>query len=44
MRGEWRRHSDVPWLVKHELSRVEADLKRYRALLSLAVSSITADP
>jgi transcriptional regulator with XRE-family HTH domain len=39
-----RYSSDLPTMVKHELSRVEADLKRYRALLSLAVSYITADP
>jgi len=39
-----RYSSDLPTLVKHELSRVEADLRRYRALLSLAVSHITADP
>ena len=39
-----RYSSDLPTMVKHELLRVEADLKRFRALLSLAVGYITADP
>ncbi|MEO7913065.1 MAG: helix-turn-helix transcriptional regulator [Roseiflexaceae bacterium] len=39
-----RYSSDLPTMVKHELSRVEADLKRYRALLARAVGDITAEP
>jgi len=35
---------DLPTMLKHELSRVEADLKRYRALLVLAVGYIKAEP
>jgi hypothetical protein len=34
----------LPTVLKHELSRVEADLRRYRALLSLAVGYIKAEP
>lgn len=39
-----RYSSDLPTMVKHELSRVEADLRRYRALLTRAVGDITAEP
>jgi len=39
-----RYSSDLPTLLKHELSRVEADLRRYRALLARAVGDITAEP
>lgn len=35
---------DMPAMLRHELARIEADLKRFRALLSLAVGHITADP
>jgi transcriptional regulator with XRE-family HTH domain len=35
---------DLPTLLRHELSRVDADLKRYRALLVLAVGYIKAEP
>jgi transcriptional regulator with XRE-family HTH domain len=39
-----RYSTDLPTLLKHELSRVEADLKRYRALLARAVGDIIAEP
>jgi transcriptional regulator with XRE-family HTH domain len=39
-----RYSSDLPTMVKHELSRVEADLRRYRALIARAVGNIMAEP
>jgi transcriptional regulator with XRE-family HTH domain len=39
-----RYSQDLPTVLKHELLRVEADLKHYRALLVLAVSYIKAEP
>lgn len=39
-----RHGSDLPTIVRHELLRVEADLRRYRALLARAVGDITAEP
>jgi transcriptional regulator with XRE-family HTH domain len=39
-----RHGTDLPTIVRHELSRVEADLRRYRALLARAVGDITAEP
>jgi hypothetical protein len=39
-----RYSQDLPTVLKHELVRVEADLKRYRALLILAMSYIKAEP
>ena len=39
-----RANADLPAMVKHELARVEADLRRYRALLARAVGDITAQP
>ncbi len=39
-----RYSSDLPTMVKHELSRAEADLRRYRALIARAVGNIMAEP
>ena len=39
-----RYSSDLPTMVKHELSRVDADLRRYRALIARAVGNIMAEP
>lgn len=39
-----RYSADVPLMLRHELSRVEADLRRYRAVLARAVSDIVAEP
>ena len=34
----------LPLVLKHDLLRLDADLKRYRALLAVALSHITAEP
>lgn len=39
-----RYSSDLPTMVRYELSRVEADLRRYRALIARAVGNIMAEP
>lgn len=42
--GLLRYGHDLPTIIKHELTRIEADLKRYRSLLVLAVGYIEAEP